>query len=142
MTKPVYYSLGPEHEFETHKRIEKAKASAQEHIVLALDDHWHEGTDRIEYGILLPIAVATEVNRRPSDNPEFAFLCEYELKPTGTTDAAMLLTKQGFELESQRLQLIEAKAEIERLSALLLSTNEMLDHAQEELRFCGRSDRC
>ena len=43
------------------------------------DGRWHEEIDSVQWGVLVPVEVATITGRRDDPTGEFAFICDYEL---------------------------------------------------------------
>ncbi len=82
-TKATYYSITPEAGFTDHNSAQIAKDSAEEELEDG-SDGWHEETPATQWGLLLPLQHAAEHNRRePTEmDPDFDYLCEYQLAPT------------------------------------------------------------
>lgn len=82
-TQHRYYARTPDG-FEEHLNSKHAQESAEE----ALEDGgdgWHEETPATQWGLLIPLQHAVEINRREPtemDPKDFDYLCEYELAPT------------------------------------------------------------
>lgn len=88
-TKATYYSITPEGgryagtSIETHHDGAEAKSGAESGI--EPDGEWPEGVEETEWGIMLALEHAVQINfRAPSeDEPsDFDYLCEYKLSPT------------------------------------------------------------
>lgn len=84
------YDYDPENGFEQVGSKGEAAACASVALEQFRDmssDGWHENTDSIEWGVLLPLEQAEEVDRQDVDreedpSSEFDYTCNYVLRPT------------------------------------------------------------
>lgn len=65
-----WYSIDYEGQVELHDSPEEAKESAQYTIDNALDDHWPENMERVEWGSMERFQAAHEQNRREKPGPD------------------------------------------------------------------------
>jgi hypothetical protein len=106
----IFYHRGPDGEFETYEIEEDARNEAEALLEQlqdeAIDNGWHENMGDLEWGRLIPLCECVQGPERPSDNPDFAYICDYSLKDLPDPYAA--LQKRVAELETAAWALLDA----------------------------------
>jgi hypothetical protein len=77
----LYYSIDDEGHIEVFNDEAGARNDAEQAIedCLDLDSGWSEGTEHIEYGIMITLGEAKQTNLRESEDSNFDYVCEYIL---------------------------------------------------------------
>lgn len=84
-----WYSYDPEDGFTNHESAEEAREAAEASLEYHRDrssDGWHEDTESIEWGLLVPYGEAREVNRRETPGGEHDYVCDYEICSAASGD--------------------------------------------------------
>lgn len=66
-SRVAYYSYDPDEGYETYSTADAARLSAEESLENALDDHWHENTELIEWGMLIAVGEIRETETVHAD---------------------------------------------------------------------------
>lgn len=77
-----WYSYDPEDQFTCHKTAEEALDAAEASLEYHRDrstEGWHEDTETIEWGLLVPYGEVREFDRVETPDGEFDYKCDYRL---------------------------------------------------------------
>lgn len=124
-----FYSIGLESEFQVEDTLKDAKKEAeswleQAHDTACDEGEWPETTEEIQYGILIPLATATETDENGGPCKANDEYCNYELLPVAP-DANAILALRITELESQ------LQTQTENMRALEKERDELRERVME-----------
>jgi hypothetical protein len=143
-----YYSYNNDYGFNEHETEELAKSSADEY--LSLRDEFSED-DEIEYGVMIPLGVLTETNRReePADEAEakhwadngWSYSAHHEIITVTTLNHH--LANEYVKLRAANMSLDAQLAEANRtIEALRVDTSRPVSVDGCDDCNCGKCGRC
>lgn len=116
----IWYTYDPENGYETWATASEAEADAEnvlEHFRDKSTDGWHEETERIEWGLLVPYGETHQCDRKDAEpGSDFDYTCDYRLCSAPGDDPLEAACRK---LERAERERDEARAMAERLRAAL-----------------------
>jgi uncharacterized protein YPO0396 len=108
-----FYARDEDGRFETHSTETAARRNAGEMLdncqENASDSGWPEGTGGIEWGRLVPLGECIASNERESDNPEFDYMIDYNLKDLPDPVAALQRDLEAAQMRVAELEVAVRK---------------------------------
>lgn len=123
-----WYSYDPEHGYETFSTAKEAEDDASaclEHLRDKATDGWHEDTEAVQWGVLVPLAYAVKTEERPHDDPSFDYWCDFAIEAVSEPDNAALV-ELGRKAADALGELADARAELEGLRSLIAEAHREL----------------
>lgn len=116
-----WYSYDPERGYETFNTPKEAEDDAEaclEHLRDKASDGWHEDTEAVQWGAIVPLAYAAKVGERPHEDPSFDYWCDYAIEAVKEPDNAALV-ELGRKVADALGELHDARAELKSLRSLI-----------------------
>lgn len=138
-----WYSYDPERGYETFKTAKEASDDAQaclEHLRDKAVDGWHEDTEAVQWGVMVPLAYAVKTEERPHEDPSFDYWCDFAIETVEEPDNAAMV-ELGLRTANALGDLHDARAELTSLRRVLRDAlDELSSVGQGALKEPGSAD--
>lgn len=123
-----WYSYDPERGYETFSTPKEAESDAEsclEHLRDKASDGWHEDTEAVQWGAIVPLAYAARIDERPHEDTSFDYWCNYAIEAVQEPDNAALV-ELGRKVADCLGELQDARATIKSLQSLIAEAHREL----------------